>query len=80
MFIWLNLQLQLTCIRALYTAYPLICISLKKGKRKLKTVLARVPDLPKGDYTLRIVTRFSNASTSLKEARTIEYARLLTVK
>jgi hypothetical protein len=53
---------------------------IKKGKRKLKTVLARVPDLPKGDYTLRIVTKFSNASTSLKEARTIEYARLLTVK
>lgn len=45
-----------------------------------KTVLARVPALPAGDYTLRIVTRFSNASTSLKEARTIVYARLLTVK
>lgn len=45
-----------------------------------KTVLARVPDLPKGDYTLRIVTRFTTSNTLLKDARTIEYSKLLTIK
>lgn len=45
-----------------------------------KTILARVPaDLTDGKYTLRIVTQFSNNSTLLKEPRTIEYERLLTV-
>lgn len=43
-------------------------------------VLARVPaDLAQGRYTLRIVTRFSNSAVQLKEQRTIEYARMLTV-
>lgn len=45
-----------------------------------KRLLARVPaDLADGQYTLRIVTQFSNNSTLLKEPRTLEYERLLTV-
>jgi hypothetical protein len=44
-----------------------------------KTIIARVPDLPAGQYTLRIVTRFSTNAQLLKEQRVIEYERLLTV-
>ena len=45
-----------------------------------KKILARVPALPAGEYTLRIVTRFSTGnSIFLNEARTIEYERKLTV-
>ncbi len=45
-----------------------------------KTVIARVPaDLADGNYTLRIVTQFSNSAVLLKEPRTIEYPILLTV-
>jgi hypothetical protein len=44
-----------------------------------KTLIARVPDLPAGQYTLRIVTRFSSSSTTLKEARQIEYGKLLKI-
>lgn len=45
-----------------------------------KAVLARVPaNLADGNYTLRIVTQFSNNSTLLKEPRTIEYERPLRV-
>ena len=45
-----------------------------------KCLLARVPsDLADGQYTLRIVTQFSNTTTLLKEPRTIEYERPLTV-
>lgn len=46
-----------------------------------KTVIARIPtDLPAGTYTLRIVTRYSNSNTLLKEPRTIDYIYPLTVK
>jgi len=45
-----------------------------------KTVIARVPNLPVGTYTLRIVTRFSTNSQLLKDLRVIEYERLLTVR
>lgn len=44
-----------------------------------KTIIARVPALPAGKYTLRIVTKFSNSSTNLKETRQIEYGKLLVV-
>lgn len=45
-----------------------------------KAVIARVPtDLADGTYTLRIVTQYSNTSTLLKDTRTIEYDRALTV-
>jgi hypothetical protein len=44
-----------------------------------KRLLARVPSLPAGEYTLRIVTRYSSSTTNLKETRVIEYERKLTV-
>ncbi|MDP4269689.1 MAG: DNA-binding domain-containing protein [Bacteroidota bacterium] len=44
-----------------------------------KTILARVPELPAGQYTLRVVTKYSTNAVQLKEARTIEYERLLTI-
>ena len=46
-----------------------------------KCVEVKVPDsLTKGaQYTLRIVTSFSSGTTLLKEPRTIEYEKLLTV-
>ncbi len=44
-----------------------------------KKLLVRVPDLAPGQYTLRVVTRFSNSSTLLTEPRTIDYGRLLIV-
>lgn len=42
-------------------------------------VIARVPALADGSYTLRIVTQFSQSSTTLKEARTLEYPTKLVV-
>ncbi|MGC3978953.1 MAG: DUF4469 domain-containing protein [Paludibacteraceae bacterium] len=44
-----------------------------------KKVIARVPALPAGDYTLQIITRYSSSSTLLNEARIIEYDKKLTV-
>ena len=44
-----------------------------------KSLLARVPELPAGQYALRIVTRFSSSSALLKEPRIIEYDRPLVV-
>jgi len=45
-----------------------------------KRLIARVPDLPAGQYTLRIVTRFTTSSNALlKESRTIDYDRLLVI-
>ncbi|MFT3739445.1 MAG: DNA-binding domain-containing protein [Breznakibacter sp.] len=44
-----------------------------------KTIIARVPDLHPGQYSLRITTRFSTGSTLLKEPRTVEYDKLLIV-
>ena len=44
-----------------------------------KCVIARVPQLPDGTYTLRIVTQYSQGSVLLKEPRTIEYKRPLTI-
>lgn len=45
-----------------------------------RTVIARVPaGLADGDYTLRIVTQYSNNNTLLKEPRAIEYAHTLRV-
>ncbi len=44
-----------------------------------KTVIARVPDLLPGNYTLRITTRFTGSPALLKEPHTIEYEKLLMV-
>ncbi|WP_293672674.1 DUF4469 domain-containing protein [uncultured Parabacteroides sp.] len=42
-------------------------------------ILARVPNLANGTYTLRIVTQFIRGNALLKEARIIEYKKQLTV-
>jgi hypothetical protein len=44
-----------------------------------KRLIARVPALPAGKYTLRVQTRFSTSSTNLKEIRVIEYGKKLIV-
>jgi hypothetical protein len=44
-----------------------------------KKIIARVPDLPSGTYTLLIKTRFSQSTTLLKEVRTLNYNLPLTV-
>lgn len=44
-----------------------------------KTIIARVPALAAGKYTLKIVTRFSSSSQALKETRTLEYNKALTI-
>jgi len=44
-----------------------------------KKLIARVPELPAGQYTLRVVTRYSNGATMLKEPRVIEYDRPLVI-
>ncbi|MDR2929021.1 MAG: DUF4469 domain-containing protein, partial [Cytophagaceae bacterium] len=44
-----------------------------------KTLIARVPALPSGQYTLRVVTRYTRGADLLNEPRIIEYDRLLVV-
>jgi hypothetical protein len=42
-------------------------------------VIARVPALPKGEYTLWIITRYSNSNVLLKEKRMLKYEKELVV-
>ncbi|MDR2633958.1 MAG: DUF4469 domain-containing protein, partial [Treponema sp.] len=44
-----------------------------------KKLIFRVPSLAAGSYTLKIVTRFSNAKVLVQEPRAIRYALPLTV-
>ena len=45
-----------------------------------KKLIVRVPALPAGEYTLRVVTRFSSSNTLLKhDARMIDFDQKLTV-
>jgi hypothetical protein len=44
-----------------------------------KKVIARVPQMPPGRYTLWIVTRFTNSASYLENARTITYEQPLLV-
>jgi len=45
-----------------------------------KRVIARVPaDLPSGQYTLRVLTKYTTASILLKDPRVIDYDKLLIV-
>jgi hypothetical protein len=45
-----------------------------------KKLVARVPELPAGQYTLRVITRFSLGSQQLlKEPRVIEYGKPLVI-
>ena len=42
-------------------------------------IIARVPELQSGQYTLRVVTKYTTASILLMEPRVIEYDKLLIV-
>jgi hypothetical protein len=44
-----------------------------------KRLIARVPELAAGQYTLRVVTRFAAGANTLKEPRTIDYDMLLVI-
>jgi hypothetical protein len=44
-----------------------------------KKLVTRMPDLPAGQYTLRVVTRFASGNNILKEPRVIEYGRPLVI-
>ncbi len=54
-------------------------VTRKLTQNDPKQLLVRVPALPDGKYTLRIVTQYSNSTQLLKEPRTIEYKKLLVV-
>lgn len=45
-----------------------------------KKIIVRVPALPFGEYTLRVVTRYSNGTTLLNNPRIIEYGSILCVR
>ena len=56
----------------------------KKISRRLtqndpSKIIARVPALADGSYTLRIVTFYNSGSTLLKNVRTLEYKKKLIV-
>ena len=59
------------------TVYP---VTRRLTQNDPKKVIARLPALPAGKYTLKIVTRFSHSSVLLNESRTIVYDRLLKVE
>jgi hypothetical protein len=44
-----------------------------------KKIIARTPDLPSGQYTLNIITRYAANNKPLNEPRTITYNSVLTV-
>ena len=52
---------------------------LKKLSIEIFLYIARVPELPAGQYTLRVVTRFAAGANVLKEPRIIDYDRLLVI-
>ena len=58
------------------TEYPVTRILTENNPKKL---VARVPALPAGEYTLRIITRFSAPGTLLNNPRAIDYERKLIV-
>lgn len=54
-------------------------VSRRLTQNNPKKILARVPDLASGEYTLKVITRFSKSSTLLNEPRVIEYGKKLVV-
>ncbi len=56
-----------------------IAVTRRLTQNDPKKLLIRVPALAPGQYTLRVVTRFSQSNTLLTEPRTIEYSKLLIV-
>jgi hypothetical protein len=57
----------------------LVSILNQNDRNDPKKVIVRVPFFNQGEYTLRIVTRFSNSTVLLKAPCTIEYATLLMI-
>jgi len=55
------------------TAVP---VTHRVTSNDLKTIIARIPALPAGKYTLRIVTKFSNSSSNLKKISSTEYEKI----
>lgn len=45
-----------------------------------KKIIARVPELPTGKYSLSVVTAFSNSKQLLKSPRTVVYEQILSVE
>ncbi|GHT26064.1 hypothetical protein FACS189430_12560 [Bacteroidia bacterium] len=45
-----------------------------------KKIIARIPPLEAGTYTLKVVTKFSQGSIYLKEPRSIIYSQPLTIE
>lgn len=54
-------------------------VSRRLTRNDPSCILARVPALDDGNYILRIVTQYLQGSQLLKEARIIEYKKMLTV-
>jgi hypothetical protein len=48
--------------------------ALRISENRPSRIVARVPALDEGNYTLRIVTRYTRGSALLKEPRTVEYS------
>jgi hypothetical protein len=56
-------------------------VSRRLTQNDPKKIIARLPDMPTGSYTLTIVTRYTQShNVLLNEARTIVYERPLTVE
>lgn len=60
-------------------AWEAVPVTHRLTQNDPKRIIARVPILAPGQYTLRVVTRFSTGAKTLKEPRTIEYDRPLIV-
>jgi hypothetical protein len=55
-------------------------VTHRLAENQLKKLLFRVPALADGAYTLKVVTRFSNSTTLVKEPRAITYELPLKVE
>ncbi|MDR1679261.1 MAG: DUF4469 domain-containing protein [Prevotellaceae bacterium] len=61
------------------TAGKSIAVTHRLTENKPKKLIARVPALPAGEYTLRIITRFAAGANILKEPRIINYHKTLVI-
>jgi hypothetical protein len=55
-------------------------VTQRLSRNDPKHLTVRIPDLAAGQYRLKVVTRYANTSTLLKENRTIISEQILTVK
>ena len=56
-----------------------IPVTRRLAQNNPKKLLTRVPELPAGQYILRVITRFTSGTTLLKEPRVIDYDRPLVI-